>query len=376
MVGRSSRRDFLRATGLGLSIVGGGCTDLQAQSPKQRPRWSVEFDGTPTRATTLTERGLVVATTLTADSELGHLRFSGAYDRLAELPRITTPPVVADRGVLVESEGIIRTVPLDNEAMTRIRAGYLTFGRYPPVISDSSVYGIAYSDEFGKFVVFALDLTAKRIRWVRPFGTLRASVATDGERVFAASPSGVIRSYSAEDGATLWRCGVGNGARLAYADDIVAVATSNGMVALDADDGAERWRTESDWIASVDAVPEITDSTVFTVISLYSNYHRSVLETETYLIAYHLDSGAERWRARVNYGTPMTVTADDVAVETMAEVETDRGDREFRNYLTVFAPGGRRLVKYDLPERATMRPVIRDDAVIAGFGKTVAAYDR
>lgn len=376
MVGRSSRRDFLRATGLGLSIVGGGCTDLQAQSPKQQPRWSVEFGGTPARATTLAEDGLVVATTLTADSELGHLRFSGEYDQLVELPRITTPPVVFDHAALVESEGIIRTVPLDGGASTRIRTGYVALGRYPPIVSDSSMYGIAYSDEFGKFVVFALDVTAGRIRWLRPFGTLRASVATDGERVFAASPSGVVRAYSAEDGATLWRCGVGNDARLAYSDDVVAVATSNGVVALDADDGAERWRAESDWIASVDVVPEITGSTVYTVISLYSNYHRSVLETETYLIAYHLDTGVERWRTRVNYGTPLTVTADGVAVESMEEVETDRGDREFRNYLTVFDPGGRRLVKYDLPERATMRPVIRDDAVIAGFGKTVASYDR
>jgi outer membrane protein assembly factor BamB len=376
MVGRSSRRDFLRATGLGLSIVGSGCTGLQAQSPQQQPRWSVEFDGTPARATALSDEGLVVATTLTADSELGHLRFSGEYERLVELPRITTPPVISDHGALVESEGIIHTVPLDGEASTRIRTGYLALGRYAPVLSASSLYGIAYSDEFGKFVVFALDLAAERIRWLRPFGTVRASVATDGDHVFAASPSGVVRAYSAEDGATLWRCDVGNGARLAHADDVVSVATRDGVVALDASDGAERWRTESDWIASVDVVPEITDSTVYTVISLYSNYHRSVLETETYLIAYHLDSGAERWRTRVNYGTPLTVTADGVAVESMEEVETDRGEREFRNYLTVFAPGGRRLVKYDLHERATMRPVIRDDAVIAGFGNTVAAYDR
>ncbi|WP_254662955.1 hypothetical protein [Haladaptatus sp. W1] len=148
------------------------------------------------------------------------------------------------------------------------------------------------------------------------------------------------------------------------------------MTALDATDGSIRWQTESSWIASVDTVPAVADSTVYAVLSLYSNHHRTVFETETYLIAFHLDTGAERWRTRVSYGTPLTVTEDGIVAETVEKVETDRGNREFRKNLSVFATGGKRLTKYDLPDRATMRPVLLDDAVIAGYGKTVAAYDR
>ncbi|WP_423743233.1 PQQ-binding-like beta-propeller repeat protein (plasmid) [Haladaptatus sp. SPP-AMP-3] len=376
MVGRSSRRDFLRISGLGLSVIGSGCSALQAQSPRRDPRWSVEFDGTPARATTLSDGGLVIATTFTPDGELGHLRFSGEYQRLAELIQVKTPPVVYDHRALVESEGIVRAVALDGSSQTRLRTGYLALGHYAPVVSGSSLFGVGYSDEFGKYVVFALDLAAERIRWLRPFGTVRASIAADGERVFAASPSGVVRAYHADDGATLWRCEIGKGARLTHRGDSVLVATRGGMTALDATDGSIRWQTESSWIASVDTVPAVTDSTVYAVLSLYSNHRRTVFETETYLIAFHLDTGVERWRTRVNYGTPLTVTEDGIVAETMEKVETDRGNREFRKNLSVFATGGKRLTKYDLPDRATMRPVLLDDAVVAGYGKTVAAYDR
>lgn len=376
MVGRSSRRDFLRATGLGLTIVGSGCSNLEATPPRNRPRWSVEFDGVPARAASVADNGLVVATTLTADDEVGNLRFSGEYRQLAEFSRITTPPSVYDHRALIESQGVIHVVPLDGGDSTRVRSGYLAFGRYDPIVSDSLLFGVGYSDEFGKYVVFALDLDEKRIRWLRPFGSLRASVATDGERVFAASPSGVVRAYSVDDGATLWKCNIGDDARLTHHGDTVFVATDRGTIALDDANGSVLWRTSSDWIASVDTVPATADSTVYALLSFYSNYRRTMLETETYLVAYHQDTGEERWRTRAVYGTPLTVTEDGLVVETMDEVETDRGKRVFRRYLSVFATGGRRLTKYDLPDRATMRPVLLDDAIIAGYGNTVAAYDR
>ncbi len=376
MGGRSSRRNFLGAVGIGLSFVSAGCSGLEAQPDRQQPNWSVELDGTPARAATTTDHGLVLATTLTPDGELGHLQFSGDYERLADLSRITTAPVVYGDEAFVESEGIIYSVPLDGGTPTQIHSGYLALGRYEPVVSGSQLFGVGYSDEFGKYTVFALDLDAERVQWIRPFGTERASVATDGNRVFAASPTGIVRAYTADGGETLWKTHVGDGARLTYHDDNVFVTTNRGTAALDSTDGTRLWLAESHWIASVDTVPAVADSTVYALLSLYSTHHRTMLTTETYLVAYHRATGEERWRTRVNYGTPLTVTEDGIGVETMEEVKTDRGNRVLRKYLSVFATGGRRLAKYDLPDRSTMRPVIRDGSVIVGYDNTVASYDR
>ncbi|KZN24701.1 Pyrrolo-quinoline quinone [Haladaptatus sp. R4] len=375
MGGRSSRRNFLGAIGLGLSVVSAGCNTLEAQPDRQRPNWSVELDGMPARARSIADHGLVLATTLTPDGELGHLRFSGDYERLADLSRITTAPVVYDDRAFVESDGTIRSIPLDGGDPVQIHSGYLSLGRYEPVVSGSRLFGIGYNDEFEKYTVFAIDLEAERVRWIRPFGSMQASIATDGDHVFAASPSGIVRAYSANDGATIWKTHVGGDARLTYHDGTVFVATDRGLVALDSTDGTHLWLAESHWIASVNGVPAVADSTVYTLLTLYSTHHRNMFATETYLVAYHA-SGAERWRTRVNYGTPLTVTEDAIGVETVDEVETDRGKRELRKYLSVFATGGKRLAKYDLPDRSTMRPLIRDNSVIAGYGKTVASYER
>ncbi len=188
-------------------------------------------------------------------------------------------------------------------------------------------------------------------------------------------PRASSEAYSTDDGATLWKTHVGDDARLTYHDGRIFVATDRGMAALDSTDGTHLWVAESHWIASVNTVPAVADSTVYSLLSLYSTHHRTMLATETYLVAFHTN-GVERWRTRVNYGTPLTVTEDGIAVETMEEVETDRGKRELRRYLSVFTTDGRRLVKYDLPDRATMRPLLRKDSVIVGYGNTVASYDR
>lgn len=365
------RREFLHATGAGLLALGSGCSTLRANS-----RWSVDLDGSPARSRTVADDGFVVASTLGSGGELGFVRFSGKHESLVEFPRITAPPILDGSRAFVEADGVIHTVPLSGGDPTSLRTGYLAFGRYSPVIANSRLYGVGYSDDIEKYGAFSLDLETERIEWLHPFGHTRSSADTDGERAFAASPTGMVRAYDATDGTPLWSRKTAGRAALTHHDGTVFVASMGGVSALNPINGSVRWHTESDWIGSVGTTPEANDSSVYAIFSLYSSHRRSRLAMETYVVAYNRKTGDERWRKRAKFGTPLTVTADAVAIESVERAETSEGDTKLQERLSIFGIGGGRKQQYELSDRATMKPILRDNMVIVGDGNTIVAYDR
>ncbi|WP_435159478.1 PQQ-binding-like beta-propeller repeat protein [Haladaptatus sp. DFWS20] len=365
------RRKFLHATGAGLLALGSGCSTLRANS-----RWSVELGGSPARSRKLADDGFVVASTLESSGELGFVRFSGKHESLAELPRITASPVLDGNRALVEADGVIQKIPLSGGNPTSLGTGYLAFGRYSPIIAGSRLYGVGYSDDIEKYGVFSLDLKTERIEWLHPFGHTRSSADTDGERVFAASPTGMVRAYDATDGTPLWSRKTAGRAALTHHDGTVFVASMGGVSALNPTNGSVRWHTESDWIGSVGTIPEANDSSVYAVFSLYSSHRRTRLAMETYVVAYNRKTGDERWRKRAKFGTPLTVTADAVAFESVERAETSDGKTKSRERLSIFGTGGGRKQQYELSDRVTMKPILRDDVIIVGDGKTIVAHDR
>ncbi|MFB9805186.1 PQQ-binding-like beta-propeller repeat protein [Haladaptatus pallidirubidus] len=323
------RRAFLSATGASLLAFASGCSTLQANGGDTR--WSVKLDGYPARASNVTDTGFVVATTLEPDGELGFARFSGEYEQLAELPRITAPPVLIGNRAFVEADGIIHEISVNGDEPTELRTDYLAFGRYSAVSSESSrLYGVAYSEDIEKYATFSLNLDTGRIEWTHPFGHVRSSADSDGDRVFAASPTGTIRAYDAADGTTLWKRKTGRNAVLTYHDDAVFVASMNGVTALTPSDGTVRWHTESDWIGSVGTLPEANDSSVYAILSFYSNHHRSRFAMETYIVACNRNTGEERWRKRAKFGTPLSVTEQEVAIESVERVETTQEESKLK----------------------------------------------
>ncbi|WP_266074862.1 outer membrane protein assembly factor BamB family protein [Haladaptatus caseinilyticus] len=365
------RREFLRATGAGLLALGSGCNTLRANL-----RWSIELDGSPARAVDVSNDGFVVASTLVADGELGFAHFSGEYESLADFPRITASPINHGNRAFVEADGVVRSVPLNGGEPTRLRTEYLAFGRYSPLISDSRLYGVGYSERIEKYGAFSLNLETERLEWLHPFGHTRSSVDTDGKRLFAASPTGTVRAYNAADGRTEWRQETAGNAVLTHHDGTVFVASMDGVTALSPTDGTVRWHTESDWIGSVGTIPEANDSTVYAVLSLYSNHARSRLAMETYVVAYNRTTGEERWRKRARFGTPLTATKNVVAFESVERAETSDGEMKPRDRLSIFGVGGGRKQQYDLSERVTMKPILRDGVVIFSDGNTIVAHDR
>ncbi|WP_049971810.1 PQQ-binding-like beta-propeller repeat protein [Haladaptatus cibarius] len=372
---RGFRREFLRATGASLLAFGSGCTSLRANGGDTR--WTVTLDGYPARASAVTDTGFVVATTLEPNGELGFVRFSGEYEPLADLSRITAPPILVDNRAFVEADGSIHEVPVNGDGPTELRTDYLAFGRYSAVPVDSSrLYGVAYSEEIEKYAAFSVNLDTERIEWAYPFGHIRSSVDTDGERVFAASPTGTIRAYDADEGKTLWKQKTGRNAALTHHDGAVFVASMDGVTALNSTDGSVRWQTESDWIGSVGTLPEANDSSVYAILSLYSNHSRSRFAMETYIVACNRHTGEERWRKRAKFGTPLSVTEKEVAIESVERVETTQEESTPENSLSIFGIGGAQKEQYALNERATMKPILRDDVVIVGDDTSIVAYDR
>ncbi|WP_458206872.1 outer membrane protein assembly factor BamB family protein [Haladaptatus sp. NG-SE-30] len=370
-MGHGTRRDFLRATGVGVLGLCSGCSTFRADS-----RWTVELPGSPARASATTDTGFVVASTLATEGGIDHVRFSGDSERLATLSRITTAPVLDGKRVLVEADGIIHEVPLSQKKSTSLGTAYLAFGRYSPVVSNARMYGIGYSEIIGRYVVFSLDLDAGRVEWLRRYGNVRASVDTDGDRVFAGSPAGVVRAFDAANGTPHWRWKTAGDALLTHHDGTLFVASTDGLTALDPTDGAVRWHNESNWIGAVGTIPEVNDSSVYAVLSFYSNRGRTRLAMETYLVAYNRKTGEERWRTRVKFGTPISVTKNAVVAESVERVETTGSNAKRRERLSIFGVGGARKQQFDLSGRLTMKPILHDDVVIVGDDNTIVAHDR
>ncbi len=365
------RRDFLRTASVGLLGVGSGCGALQANS-----RWTVDLGGLPSRFPAVADDGFAVTSSLTSDSELGWVTYSGKYEQLTSLSRIMGSPVLHGDSVYIDAEGVIHNVPLDGSALEAYSTSYLTFGRFPPVATDSRLYSTGYSGKLGKRAVFALDFETRRIAWLRPFGAAHASLDTDGDRVFAASRAGVVRAYDATDGATLWKRKIDRAARVAHYDGTVYVASDGGMTALNPPDGRAIWRTESNWIASVGTIPQANDSMVYAIMSFFTTRVRTRLATETYLVAYDRTTGEERWRTRAKFGTPLSVTADTIAIESVEQTTTSDGEKNRRERLSLFGIHGARKRRYELSGRATMKPIIRDRLVIVGDDQTLVAHER
>ncbi|WP_227352775.1 outer membrane protein assembly factor BamB family protein [Haladaptatus salinisoli] len=362
MVRRSHRRDFLRAAGVGLLAMGGGCSALRSTT-----LWTLELNGLLSRIPARYENGLVVGSTRVSDSELGTVTFDGEYDRVTKLPRTTTSPVLRGNEAYVEADGVVCEASLNADGFERYDTEYLSFGWFPPAIDGSRMFIAGFSGRVQRFGLFALDLDDRRVAWRRPFNEWPTAVATDGDSVFVSSAAGHVRAYAADDGEHRWTHATSENARLVCDRGTVFVASNDGVTALSRD-GSERWYRRV--VGNAPAVPAATKSTVYAALSVGSNGTRTTMAANPYLFAYDRRSGRKRWRKAL----PASISAPPSAVDGTVVVGTidAEGDGDL---LSVYDEGGTRRRRYEVESGIRMRPTLRGGTVVVGgFDGVVSAY--
>ncbi|WP_458186883.1 outer membrane protein assembly factor BamB family protein [Haladaptatus sp. NG-WS-4] len=360
-----SRRDFLRTAGVGLMVAGSGCSIIQGSS-----RWTVELDGMLSPVSAPYDGGFVVGNTRSTDTELGTVSFDGTYERVTNLPRTTTSPVVYENTAYIEANGVVCEASMDANDFERLDTEHLSFSWFPPVVADSRMFIAGYSGRVQQFGLFALDLTDRRVAWRRPFGETPTTVATDGENVFVSTEKGTVRAYSA-DGDLRWTHSTSKNAYLTCDDGVVFVTSNDGVSAL-SPDGRTRWHANVDGTAT--SMPVVTKSSAYAVLSLYGDGEHSSMATDPRLVAYGRKNGNERWREQLPGSVSVSPSAIDGAV-AVGTIGTE-GDSD-ADYLSVYDESGERRHRYAIDGGIRMRPILRNGMVVVGsFDGVIEAYER
>jgi outer membrane protein assembly factor BamB len=144
---------------------------------------------------------------------------------------------------------------------------------------------------------------------VRTPTRLSAPVVVDGT-VLVGGEDGTVRTFDARTGADRWQAAVGEGAGTPRVlDGVVYVPTDAGVVALDADDGSRRWTLD-------------TSKREGLLVAPHGVYFVDGGDDPS-VVGVALDTGTERWRARIDDPWTSTLFADDehvfVSTGTLAE---------------------------------------------------------
>jgi outer membrane protein assembly factor BamB len=124
----------------------------------------------------------------------------------------------------------------------------------PVRAADGRVYTLA-SDR-GTFALRALNPLTGRDLWVRPLPRSN-HLAYDGARLFAVGLDGVIRAFSASNGAPIWQRSLSSGALGASpvaTGGVVYVVAQRSLFALSGATGAQLWKASTDGDDNVPAV--------------------------------------------------------------------------------------------------------------------------
>lgn len=139
--------------------------------------------------------------------------------------------------------------------------------------------GVVVAADGSRLVAF--DASNGRVRWRLPYDGRLAGLTIVGSRVIAAGQS--VWARSLPDGTEAWTRSTESTpvTRPAGSGETVAVGLSDGTVlALDADDGTERWRSQP---GELRGSPAVAGDAV-------------VAATETALVAFDASDGSRRWR--------------------------------------------------------------------------------
>jgi outer membrane protein assembly factor BamB len=231
----------------------------------------------------------------------------------------------------------------------------------------------------------------------------RTGVAVDAGTAFVGDNRGNVYAVDAGTGELLWSRSVGGflATPVAVAEGVIVVTVQGArttrpfVVAIDATDGHEAWRSEVQGGAVLASAPAIGDALVFAAFS------------DQTLRAFDLRTGAERWSARLNapvtFGGAPAVAGEAVAVvDTAGQVyrfDAQTGERAWDfalNELVLRSPtvisgdhvvvttvegrlaaldlGSGRLVFQTAPEPDSLlrSPAVADDTVVAVRGGRMA----
>jgi outer membrane protein assembly factor BamB len=283
-------------------------------------------------------------------------------------------PAVADGTVLFASkdayqedapgEGFVYAVDLATGGMDwRVPASVT--GAPAPAPRDGRFYHTGWSAESARGHVRARSLADGAPLWTAPVAErdpapVRSAVALDGDRVFvtaAVGPEddrrGRVLALDAADGSERWRTDLAAPVRAdpVVADGRVYAGTLAGdLVALDADDGSEAWRASTP--RSIHQRPAVADGVVYL---LTPRKHEAVMDV------YALDAadGERRWHNSVE-GAPagIAVAGDRIYVGGGLMAALDAVDGEVAWRIPITYQGGQ--------GGAFGPPAVVGDAVLTG----------
>ncbi|UPW00192.1 PQQ-binding-like beta-propeller repeat protein [Halorussus gelatinilyticus] len=299
-----SRRDLLRATGLGLAAIA-GCAGREAP-----PNDTTMHTATETRHTE--------TTTQTTTDTMSETATSAPRDCVPEsIPENGWP--LPDRGPTGANYAPAATGPTEKPTVRWKRTveepeteGYLDVALTSPVVTadrifvGKALYPGTENEMPDENAVHAYDRETGELDWSHPTkATVPESVAVMGEAVYVVT-AGSVRAVERRGGVERWRFDPERGVQAATpTDGRIYVSTDSGSVVALRTDGSVAWTASvGDWVGTR---PAVHDGTVF------------VGTGDSRLTALRTDDGGERWSVQL-------VTSESNAREVPGDVAvTDCG---------------------------------------------------
>ncbi|MEM8930380.1 MAG: PQQ-binding-like beta-propeller repeat protein [Acidobacteriota bacterium] len=188
-----------------------------------------------------------------------------------------------------------------------------------PAIGVDTAGLVVTIDTSGRAIGLAATDGARR--WRGPVGSARAAATSVGQRILIVTTDGVVHGLDTA-GEIVWRAEIGAETAPVAADGMVAAVCKGCLVALDANDGTERWRARVGEF--VGAPPASVGGRLW------------VATGDGWLIAFDTGSGAELWRRRLDgpvRGSPAPaseVTFLAIGEHRLIGLDTVTGDGRWR----------------------------------------------
>ncbi|WP_207586864.1 PQQ-binding-like beta-propeller repeat protein [Halomontanus rarus] len=214
-----------------------GSSGLHAVDAETGERlWHVRSGENVGRAPTVADGTVYTGGGLDTDGLSAHAADSGDERWSASIGQYVTTPAVADGVVYVGGGSDGDVVALEADDGTE-RWRYETADRVwtPPTVADGTVYAGVRNG-----MLLALDAADGELLWETSIGSdVRHSVALDDETVYATRSEG-LTAIDRQNGRRRWLSDVGDTAPVVV-DGAVYVGSGDDVVALESSDGTERW---------------------------------------------------------------------------------------------------------------------------------------
>lgn len=306
------------------------------------PRWERRLPPTAGWAPSLLSDGRLVL--VNDHSDLVGLNASDGVEtwRNEDLPAPGTRAIGPHGTVLVPSTGSVARRILELDAAAGAVLAELNLDPPSTVRAITADRNLIYAGT--STGVFAFEPTHRRQRWHSRSGSEIVELHSDGERLAAVDDGGRVHLLGTASGTRRWmrRADACTAPRLA--DGVVIVGTSNGVVALDADDGRQRWRVAASRPMCVPIAVGGDDGGLV--------YLTDLVRTVAGVAA---DDGRTVWRRRFDAGIAAPPGASSSAVVT--------GDAAGVLHLLDPADGSI-IARHALPAALLVPPVVHPDGVV------------